>query len=106
FIAPLQRLFGAHVVAVDPSRNMLGVAAANGAAGRAYIQAMGGRVPLRGGCADLSLRWSCTTFWTSAGPVVGTVGSCGPVADCASGPPRSKRSIPSSTCASFHQHEG
>ena len=60
FIAPLQRRFGAYLIAVDPSRNMLGVAAANAAPGQAYVQAAAGRLPLRDACADLvfaSMMW-------------------------------------------------
>ena len=53
FIAPLQRCFGAYVAAVDPSRNMLGLASADAAPGRGYIQAMAARLPLREACADL-----------------------------------------------------
>jgi ubiquinone/menaquinone biosynthesis C-methylase UbiE len=53
FSAALRRRFSARVVAIDPSRNMLGVAAANATAGLAYVQATAGHIPLREGCADL-----------------------------------------------------
>ena len=53
FSAALRRRFSAQVVAIDPSRNMLGVAAAAAAQGLAHVQATAGRIPLRDGCADL-----------------------------------------------------
>jgi ubiquinone/menaquinone biosynthesis C-methylase UbiE len=53
FTAALCRRFSARVVAIDPSRNMLGVAAANATAGLAYVQATAGHIPLREACADL-----------------------------------------------------
>jgi SAM-dependent methyltransferase len=60
FVAPLQQRFSAYVVAVDPSRNMLGVAAAAHAPHCGYLQAAAGRLPLRDACADLvfaSMMW-------------------------------------------------
>src|SRR5260370_24565647 len=38
---------------MDPSRNMLGIAAASATAGLAYVQATAGHIPLRDDCADL-----------------------------------------------------
>ncbi len=53
FSAALRRRFSAQVVAIDPSRNMLGIAAASATAGLAYVQATAGHIPLREDCADL-----------------------------------------------------
>jgi SAM-dependent methyltransferase len=53
FSAALRRRFSAQVVAIDPSRNMLGVAAAAAAQGLTHVQATAGHIPLRDGCADL-----------------------------------------------------
>src|SRR5229473_3983267 len=47
------RRFSTRVVAIDPSRNMLGIAAASATAGLAYVQATAGHIPLREACADL-----------------------------------------------------
>ncbi len=53
FSAALRQHFSAQVVAIDPSRNMLSVAAAASTQGLAHVQATAGRIPLRDGCADL-----------------------------------------------------
>ncbi len=53
FSAALRQRFSAQVVAIDPSRNMLSVAAAASTQGLAHVQATAGRIPLRDGCADL-----------------------------------------------------
>jgi ubiquinone/menaquinone biosynthesis C-methylase UbiE len=53
FTAALGRHFCARVIGLDPSGNMLRVAAADAAGGSAYVQASAGRMPLCDGCADL-----------------------------------------------------
>jgi ubiquinone/menaquinone biosynthesis C-methylase UbiE len=53
FSAALSRHFSARVVGIDPSRNMLGVAAATATDSLTYVQATAGQIPVRDGCADL-----------------------------------------------------
>ena len=53
FSAALCRYFSARVIALDPSGNMLRVAAGNATDGLFFVQARAGEMPLRDGCADL-----------------------------------------------------
>jgi ubiquinone/menaquinone biosynthesis C-methylase UbiE len=53
FSAALCRYFSARVIALDPSGNMLRVAAGNATNGLLFVQARAAEMPLRDGCADL-----------------------------------------------------
>jgi ubiquinone/menaquinone biosynthesis C-methylase UbiE len=53
FTAILRRHFSAQVIAIDPSGNMLRVAAADATDGLAYVQTRAGQIPLHDGWADL-----------------------------------------------------
>ena len=53
FSGALHDRFGARVIGIDPSRNMLAVAAAAREEGVALLQAHAGAIPLRENCADL-----------------------------------------------------